>query len=425
MVTAECQENIRYKAKAIGIDGVLPKPIRISLLYETLSPLLSWTAEFSHPENDIATQTIFDHERLNDKRVLLIEDNPVNQEVAISMMEEVGIIVEIAENGRDGVEAALSKPFDLVLMDIQMPGMDGFTATRLIRRHIKQETLPIVAMTANAMRKDREKSLTAGMNEHLNKPVEANELYRILCQQLTLDRRPESTTSTQQQQPLVLRPLSSTAKKISWPQLPGIELERANLKLGNRPRLLLKLLASFRREHADNPQHLREWTATGNWQKIRQLLHTLQGVIKLIGAFELGREAAVLERQLHSGKLLDSSFKTKIENFSQRLEDLLRALEKIIPADREKPITTVTPTDNTLPADCRKLKKILQTLKTKLDQGELIDDELLDDLRQGARCPRFSPQAEEISAQIEDLELEAAGSLTSRLLADLEIAERE
>jgi CheY-like chemotaxis protein len=122
--------------------------------------------------------------RLCGRRVLLVEDNPVNQEVAMAILELLGLTVELAENGAIAIDKVRHGTYDIVLMDMQMPVMDGLTATRAIRALAGHERLPIVAMTANVMSGDREQCLAAGMNDHIAKPIDLRDLSATLLQWL-------------------------------------------------------------------------------------------------------------------------------------------------------------------------------------------------------------------------------------------------
>ena len=122
----------------------------------------------------------FEISRTRGTRVLLVEDNEINQEVAIGLLEDAAIQVDLAENGEIAVKMAQENNYDAVLMDMQMPVMDGIEATRAIRSHPHLQDLPIIAMTANAMAVDRDKCLNAGMNDHIGKPIDPDELFSVL-----------------------------------------------------------------------------------------------------------------------------------------------------------------------------------------------------------------------------------------------------
>jgi len=139
----------------------------------------------SHEQEDVLEQ---EHDA-GQARILLAEDNEINREIALELLGILGFTTDVAVNGREAVEAALNKDYDLILMDIQMPEMDGYEATRNIRASGKPEaqTLPIIAMTANAMETDKEKSLDAGMNDHITKPIDPELLYKTLRRWLHAD----------------------------------------------------------------------------------------------------------------------------------------------------------------------------------------------------------------------------------------------
>lgn len=192
MLTAYGREEIMSQAEQAGLDGFLIKPATPSMLFDTIMQAFGADVERGHgPEVSHGTgdEALA---RIRGARVLIAEDNEINQEVVREILELAGLVVEIAGNGRQAVEMIRHKgtggpghtdakyPFDAVLMDIQMPVMDGFTAVAEIRKDERFRDLPIVAMTAHAMAGDREKSIAAGMNDHLTKPIDPDQLFSAL-----------------------------------------------------------------------------------------------------------------------------------------------------------------------------------------------------------------------------------------------------
>ena len=177
MVTAYGREDVMQQAEMNGLENVLVKPVTASTLFETVVAVLrvdQESAEYSEPTPS------FDMARTRGTRVLLVEDNDINQEVAIGLLEDAAIQVDLAENGEIAVRMSKENDYDAVLMDMQMPVMDGVEATRMIRSDPSLQGLPIIAMTANAMAADREKCLKAGMNDHVAKPIDPDELFAVL-----------------------------------------------------------------------------------------------------------------------------------------------------------------------------------------------------------------------------------------------------
>jgi CheY-like chemotaxis protein/HPt (histidine-containing phosphotransfer) domain-containing protein len=181
-------------SRAAGILCYMSKPVRQSDLFNSLTTIVAETNESTHASSSVVTQQ---PEQLSGK-VLMVEDTKINQEVARSMLEWLGLDYSIANNGREGVDAYLKGGHDVILMDCQMPVMDGFDATAAIRAH-EQETnqqyaIPIIALTANAVEGDREKCLAAGMTDYLSKPVKGQELKQMLARWLSTAPRPNSTS---------------------------------------------------------------------------------------------------------------------------------------------------------------------------------------------------------------------------------------
>jgi two-component system sensor histidine kinase/response regulator len=229
--------------------------------------------------------------RLDNMRLLVVEDNHNNQQVARELLEDEGALVQIAQHGQEGVYAVANAnpPFDVVLMDLQMPVMDGFTATRHIRTVLGMTTLPIVAMTANAMASDREACLAAGMNDHVGKPFDLNSLVRVLRQQAhwtDLDKNPEEAT------PALALGVTDTAARL------GIDLAGALGRLGGKHALYQRMLSTFVRDLGDMPEQLQGFAHAGLTQEAKRMLHTLKGLAATLGATDLAAQAAQCEKHL-------------------------------------------------------------------------------------------------------------------------------
>lgn len=179
MVTAYGREEVLKQAEAVGIENVLVKPVTSSTLFDATLAVLQASDET--PGFALSAPSL-DTTGTRGARVLLVEDNEINQEVALGQLEDAEVQVDVAENGEIAVRMVQDNNYDLVLMDMQMPVMDGLEATRIIRADLRLVDLPIIAMTANAMAADRDRCLEAGMNDHIPKPIDPEELFRVMAQ---------------------------------------------------------------------------------------------------------------------------------------------------------------------------------------------------------------------------------------------------
>jgi len=178
MVTAYGREKVKEQADAIGIKGFLLKPVSHSALFNTIMEVFGHKIKrMRKGPKQVRIEDIEGLGKIEGAQVLLVEDNEINQLVATELLEKAGIIVTIANNGREAIEKIKKTKFDHVLMDVQMPVMDGFEATAEIRKDSQHKDLPIIAMTAQALTGDREKCLKVGMNDYVSKPIEINELF--------------------------------------------------------------------------------------------------------------------------------------------------------------------------------------------------------------------------------------------------------
>jgi CheY-like chemotaxis protein len=178
MVTAHSRERLRIEGSDLNLDVILTKPVLVSGLFDTFVRLQRGKVYHGQTAATPLPQKI--PANIRGARILVVEDNPINQQVAREFLEREGFEVFMANDGRECLAAVRQSAFDLVLMDLHMPEMDGFEATRALRQEARYAQLPIVAMTAAAMEKDRTACLTAGMNDHLAKPIDHHDLTRVL-----------------------------------------------------------------------------------------------------------------------------------------------------------------------------------------------------------------------------------------------------
>jgi two-component system, sensor histidine kinase and response regulator len=231
-------------------------------------------------------------------RVLLVEDNRLNQEVAAGLLAEVGLRAAIAGDGREALEALQGRPFDLVLMDVQMPVMDGLSATRRIRSDAALRSLPVVAMTASALASDRAACLAAGMNDVVTKPIDPAALWRSLATWLPAVPEPRARAAEAPDAAAPPRAVDAMLRRDA-PALPrgvaGLDVDRGLRFTRGRPDLYLRLLRGFLDDQRDLPQRLRHALAAGDLATVGRLSHTLRGLASGLGAGPLAAAGEALE----------------------------------------------------------------------------------------------------------------------------------
>jgi len=272
MLTSAGQRGDGERCRELGIRGYLTKPISRSDLLEALGTVLAGSPEETGTPDVVTRHTIAESRAT--LRVLLAEDNPVNQQVAVAMLVKRGHEVHVSSNGREAVDAVKERDYDVVLMDIQMPEMDGFEATHAIRALPKGKDLPIIGLTAHALSGERERCLSHGMTEYLAKPFKAHELFALV-------------EGTGHGKPAAAAPAPATA--------PPVDLEgfRATLREAGAEQALYSIIDTFVRQAPDRLVALAGAVASGSGVEIAKAAHVYRGAAATIGAREL---AELLER---------------------------------------------------------------------------------------------------------------------------------
>ncbi|MBW2706296.1 MAG: response regulator, partial [Deltaproteobacteria bacterium] len=327
LVTAYGREEVMLQAEEVGLEGFLLKPINPSILFDTIMqafgeavPEISRVAQRKEQEAKA-------WENIQGARVLLVEDNEINQQVAMEILQGAGLNVTIANNGQEGVDAARANQYDAILMDIQMPVMDGYTATREIRKDERFKELPIIAMTAHAMSGDEDKSLEAGMNGHVAKPIDPDQLFATLKKWIQPSKR---RVQVQQPEVPVERPESDAAlpAEDELPEfLPGFDLAGGLERLMGNKRLYRKLLVDFGTKYIEIASDIRAALDTKDFEQVHSLVHNLKGLAGNLEAKDLQAAAANLEKLVKGVEKKTPSVKELKLKFSELENALNQALE--------------------------------------------------------------------------------------------------
>jgi signal transduction histidine kinase/CheY-like chemotaxis protein len=288
LVTAFGREDIDEEARTAGAAGFLQKPINQSLLVDTLISIFApQQQKIIRPQNvQMPPQA-----RYHDVHVLLAEDNPINQQIAVELLAMIGVTVDVAANGQEALDrlaAGRPRTYDLILMDLEMPGMDGHAATDAIRANPDYDKLPIVAMTAHAIAEVRERCLRAGMQDYLTKPINPNQLYGTLARWVKVSfNAPTKDAGVNTAEPAQ-----------DLPDLPGIDTREGLEIVGGDRDLYLSLLQLFMTSQASGVARVRSALAAGDRDAARVQAHSLRGAAANVGARDVQVAAAMLESAL-------------------------------------------------------------------------------------------------------------------------------
>ena len=329
MATAHGREEMMSQAASVGIENVVIKPISPSVLFD--ATMAAFGSLQSEPR-EAAAPTVTAAEGIaavRGKRILLVEDNEINQQVASEILGDAGLVVEVADNGRVALAMVQTGRYDLVLMDMQMPVMDGVTATSEIRKIPAFATLPIVAMTANAMQRDRERCFDAGMDDFVAKPIDPVELYAVVEKWLTQIVPQEQAAAAPAAQPAPAAP-PAAAPADGLPVLPGLDTATGLRRMLGKKGLYLAML----RRYVDGQRHcaaeVRDALDAGDWVTAQREVHTARGLAGNIGAVLVPELAWALEEAI-SERRARTEIDQRLTPFETCLASLVDAIEDALP----------------------------------------------------------------------------------------------
>jgi len=343
LVSAHDRLDTMRQADQAGLAGFLVKPINTSLLIDAIAEYFS--DDISKGSN--GRPDAFADEKvlsaINGLKVLVAEDNDINQQVAAGILDEAGVLYEMADNGRIAFEYMRDTPkdIDMILMDLQMPEMDGYEATRQIRTLPGMATIPIIAMTAHAMNEERDACMQAGMNDHIPKPIDANYLFKTIALWAPTEKtrpagskagappEPDSKTADADAGNGDAEDLNAT---LTSSDSDAFDFEGAKARLGLDKAFFVRLLGDFNAKYANFDAELTDAIAAGDIKTASRLAHTVGGLAGTIGAEELQRECRALEKAFDDGVGADADTAPVIAAHV-RVKDIL---DKMVPDESER-----------------------------------------------------------------------------------------
>jgi PAS domain S-box-containing protein len=369
MVTAYNQSEYEDEAGVELLDNILTKPVNASLLFDVTMETFGY--EVLESKRRSRRRGGIDAEKLRPvqgARILLVEDNAINRQVATDLLEQASFIVDIAHNGQEALDKLDTDTFDCVLMDVQMPVMDGYTATRKIREDKRFKELPVVAMTANVMAQDLENAKQAGMNGHVAKPINLQELYGELVKWIKPGDR-ELPTKKETVSP------DNGSDDVTLPDmLYGIEMSVGIQRTGGNPQIFRKLLIDFYLDHGNDIAAIKEALKNNDNGTAERLAHTIKGVAGTIGAQTLHYNAEELEKAIKEEQ--EGVIEDLIDKLKSEMTPLLEGLSHLVPSENADDSSDT----NTVEGSLEDVRKFLDELILLVEEMDPDAEEKLSEL---------------------------------------------
>jgi CheY-like chemotaxis protein len=421
LVTAYGREQVMQQAEQVGIDGFLLKPVSPSLLFDaTMQAFGKDVAEASRigRKDQKAADAL---KQIKGAHVLLVEDNEINQQVAKEILVGAGLNVSLAGNGQEAIEAIQENEYDAVLMDVQMPVMDGYTATKAIRkwesgmRNKAADPIPIIAMTAHAMAGDEDKSLQAGMNGHVTKPIDPGQLFGTLQKWIQPGKKRVKSEPPEVSAAVIAADASEPDPDKFPSALPGFDLQDGLKRLQWNEKLYRKLLLDFDAKYAGAAGDIRQALDAENFAQAHSLVHNLKGLAGNLAAVDLQAAAIEMEKQVKGGPKKGLSKK----KLNQIFEDLKKALQAAIesvwvlgpPAD-EKPAKHSAEALTEVPA--KLAEETADRIREAVEMGDVTQvKSIVEELK--SRSDGFAPLGDKFVQMAEDFDFDGILKLADEM----------
>jgi CheY-like chemotaxis protein len=329
MVSAYGREELFREAEGLGLEGFLTKPVTESTLFDAVTGVLGagGGAKLERKPEPVSASVGL----ARGARILLVEDNEINQQVAREILEGADVSVTIAGNGREALEALDKARFDGVLMDVQMPEMDGIEATRALRRAGRFDNLPVIAMTANAMAGDREKCLEAGMNDYVSKPIDPDELFRVLERWVKATNGEGEPRQAKPSQEAVPAPGDRFETEDAFETLPGFDVEDGLSRVRGNRELYGRLLRDLAQEHAGDALAVGDALAGDDPELAHRLVHTLKGLAGNLSAIRLHQAAQELDALVRDPSVGSNEKRRALALLERTLAEAVATINAVLP----------------------------------------------------------------------------------------------
>jgi two-component system sensor histidine kinase/response regulator len=324
MVTAYDRNEVIEEARRAGIRDVLVKPVSASTIFDTTMGAFD-AHEPAHQKKPDVVPVPERVAALRGARVLLAEDNEINQLVASELLQEAGLVVDIAENGALALARMKVVDYDLVFMDMQMPVMDGIEATRAIRQEPRLADVPVIAMTANAMDRDRQRCLDAGMHDFIPKPIDPDALLAMLLKWVRVPHSGDRALNVP-----AVPPRAAPGELPAG--IPGLDTRLGLPRMGNKKALYLAMLRRFANNYKDVALQFRHAFDAGDLQTAERLAHTIRGVAGQLAACAIEDHAGNLESAISAGAGSERLRELQ-DALVKPLSELIAALEEQLPVE--------------------------------------------------------------------------------------------
>ncbi len=411
MITSYGREEIRRKAEDAGLEAFLIKPVSQSLLYDAIVQVVGSEGDL---EEMVDTRAAAAKERLAHVRgaqILLVEDNEINQQVATELLENEGLIVTVANDGKEGLEQVTQsdQQYDLVLMDLQMPVMDGYKATAAIRKDKRFRDLPIIALTADAMKGVAEKTIEVGCNGYLTKPIDVDELMEIIAKWVKpdSDRKPVAVQE---------KGVTKEAPEIEF-DFEHIDSDKGLYRVAGNKRLYQKILLQFL-DTAATLSEAQKLLTEGDKKTAERLVHTIKGVAGNLGAETLFESAKVLEVKIRGLKAAKAKLTREFNAVEKDLALVVGEIEEF-----KTTLKLEQPTDEgeaEIPTE--EILKELQKLSSELAEYSAEAQKTFDAIMSALKTSEYSVQLDEIATTLGKYDFDKANQITKELITAIEKA---